>query len=67
MPATTAVITTASTASTAPTTTPTAMPGERRDVCHDAKRTHRDARCQNGYCSLIHGTYFVPLGVPIWR
>jgi hypothetical protein len=51
-----------STASTAPAmpataSTPTAMPGDCRDVRHDAKRAHRNARCQNAYRSLLHGTF----------
>jgi hypothetical protein len=50
-----------STASTAPAvkstaSTPTAMPGDCRDVRHDAKRAHRNACRQNAYRSLLHGT-----------
>jgi hypothetical protein len=52
MPATTTAPTVKSAAST-----PTAMPGDCRDVRHDAKRAHRDARRQNAYRSLLHGTF----------
>jgi hypothetical protein len=52
MPATTTAPAVKSAAST-----PTAMPGDCRDVRHDAKRAHRDACRQNAYRSLLHGTF----------
>lgn len=46
---------------TAPAVKPTAAAeapsGKCRDVRHDAKRTHRYARRQNSYHSLLHGTF----------
>jgi hypothetical protein len=53
---TTTVTTTAMAATTTPTAMAAATPmGECRDVRHDAKRAHRNARCQNAYSFLLHG------------
>jgi hypothetical protein len=58
MPAASA--TTAMPAASAPmpaaATAPTAMSGDCRDVCHNAKRAHRNACRQNAYRSLLHRT-----------
>ena len=32
----------------------TTRPGDGSDVRHHAKRAHRNARCQNAYCFLLH-------------
>jgi hypothetical protein len=37
--------------------TPTAMPGDCRDVRHDAKRAHRNACRQNAYSFPLHGAF----------
>jgi hypothetical protein len=48
-------------AKSTPTPTPTAttatLSGERRDVRHHAERANRNARGQNTYCFLPHGTF----------
>ena len=56
MPATTTAPTVKSAAS-ATASTPSAMPGDCRDVRHDAKRAHRYACRQNAYRSLRHGAF----------
>jgi hypothetical protein len=59
-PTATAVPATTSTApavkATASTSTPTPF-GKCRDIRHGAKRAHRNARGQNAYRSLLHGTF----------
>jgi len=52
-PAASAVKATASTV----TTTSSVTARDCRDVRHEAKRAHRDARCQNAYCFPRHGAY----------
>jgi hypothetical protein len=43
---------------TTPTTATTAtLSGECRGVRHHAERANRNARGQNGYCSLLHGRF----------
>ena len=39
------------------TTTSSVTTRDCRDVRHEAKRAHRDARCQNAYCFPRHGAY----------
>ena len=62
MPAPTAAMPAAATAMPAaatamPAAAATAMPRDCRHVRHDAKRAHRNARCQNSNRSLLHGTF----------
>jgi hypothetical protein len=51
--ASTSTVKAAATASTV-TTTSSVTAGDCRDVRHEAKRAHRDARCQNAYCFPLH-------------